>query len=65
MVESRNKSGSYMIIPDPVSSQSTVMNKLEGPPSSALSFIGGVHIGSRALHVLNLIWFGCVARLSH
>ncbi len=29
-----------------------------------LSFIGGVHIGARALHVLNLIWFGCVARLS-
>ncbi len=26
--------------------------------SSALSFIGGVHIGARALHVLNLIWFG-------
>jgi hypothetical protein len=25
---------------------------------SALSFIGGVHIGARALHVLNLIWFG-------
>ncbi len=32
----------------------------EGPPElvSALSFIGGVHIGARALHVLNLIWFG-------
>ncbi len=31
-----------------------------GPPrvSSALSFIGGVHTGARALHVLNLIWFG-------
>ncbi len=26
--------------------------------SSPLSFIGGVHIGARALHVLNLIWFG-------
>jgi hypothetical protein len=37
-----------------------------GPPevSSALSFIEGVHIGARALHVLNLIWFGCIARLS-
>ncbi len=37
-----------------------------GPPevSSALSFIGGVHIGARALHVLNLIWFGCIACLS-
>ncbi len=27
-------------------------------------FIGGVHIGARALHVLNLIWFGYIARLS-
>jgi hypothetical protein len=37
-----------------------------GPPevSSALLFIGGVHIGTRALHVLNLIWFVCIARLS-
>jgi hypothetical protein len=26
--------------------------------SSALSIIGGVHIGARALHVLYLIWFG-------
>ncbi len=25
---------------------------------SALSFIGGVHIGASALHVLNVIWFG-------
>jgi hypothetical protein len=32
------------------------MNKLEGPLSSALSVIGGVHIGAKALHVLNLIW---------
>jgi hypothetical protein len=32
--------------------------------SSALSFIGGVHFGARALHVLNLIWFGYIARLS-
>ncbi len=23
-----------------------------------------VHIGARALHVINLIWFGCIARLS-
>ncbi len=33
-----------------------------GPPEfiSALSFIAdaGVHIGARALHVLNLLWFG-------
>ncbi len=28
------------------------------------SFIGGVHIVARALHVLSLIWFGCIARLS-
>jgi hypothetical protein len=32
--------------------------------ASALSFVGGVHIGARALHVLNLIWVGCIARLS-
>ncbi len=29
-----------------------------------LSFIGGVHIGAKALHVLNLTWFGNIARLS-
>ncbi len=35
-----------------------VKNELKGPRvSSALSFIGGVHIGARALHILNLIWF--------
>jgi hypothetical protein len=27
------------------------------------SFIEGVHIGARALHVLNLIWFRYIARL--
>ncbi len=31
---------------------------VEGPRvSSVLSFIGGIHIVARALHVLNLIWF--------
>jgi hypothetical protein len=38
--------------------QLRVINELEGLLSSALSFIGVVHIGARALHVLNLIWFG-------
>ncbi len=33
--------------------------------SSALSSIGGVHIGARGLNVLNLIWFGYITRLSH
>ncbi len=32
--------------------------------SSALSFIRAAHIGARALHVLNLIWFGNIPRLS-
>jgi hypothetical protein len=32
--------------------------------SSALSLIGGVHIGARALRDVNLIWFGSIARLS-
>ncbi len=27
------------------------------PELTVLSFIGGVHIGARALHVLNFIWF--------
>jgi hypothetical protein len=27
-------------------------------------FIGGVHIGGRALHILNFIWFGYISRLS-
>ncbi len=43
------------------------MNLPEGPlsySSSALSFIGGVHNGARALHVLDLIWFGNIAKLS-
>ncbi len=26
--------------------------------------VGGVHFGTRALHVLNLIWYGYIARLS-
>ncbi len=29
--------------------------------SAALSFKGGVHIGAKALRVLNLIWFGWIA----
>jgi hypothetical protein len=32
--------------------------------SSALSFLGGVYIGVRALLDINLIWFGNIARLS-
>ncbi len=39
----------------------------EGPLSycsSALSLIGGVHIGARALLDINLIWFGYIACLS-
>ncbi len=28
---------------------------------SALSFIGGVHIGARVLLDINLIWFGYIA----
>jgi hypothetical protein len=44
-------------------------NDYRNPPQnsllcSALSFIGGVHIGARALFVPNLIWFGFIARLS-
>ncbi len=39
-------------------------NLHEGPlsVSSALSFIGGVHIGAKALHVLNLIRLGYITR---
>ncbi len=42
------------------------MNYVEGPlfSSSALSFIGKVHIGAGALLDINLIWFGHIARLS-
>jgi hypothetical protein len=37
-----------------------LLNLTRRPPrvSLAVSFIGVVHIGTRALHVLNLIWFG-------
>jgi hypothetical protein len=40
--------------------QSNQLNR--GPPkvSLALLFTGGAHIGTRAPHVLNLIWFGCI-----
>jgi hypothetical protein len=43
-----------------------VMNYLEGPPQLVQHFglSGGVHIGARALHVLNLIRFGYIACLS-
>ncbi len=45
--------------------QSTGNELTRGTPAlSALSFIGGVHIGARALPVLNLIWFSYIARLS-
>jgi hypothetical protein len=33
----------------------------KGPPELIQYF----HIGARALHVLNLIWFGNITRLSH
>ena len=42
----------------------------ESPPvSSALSFIGGIHIGARALHVLNLrgvgtLWWSPLSSVS-
>ncbi len=50
-------------------------NKLSSPPSDELirgppelvqhfRLQGGVHIGAIALHVLNLIWLGSIARLS-
>jgi hypothetical protein len=42
-----------------------VMNLVEGPLRLvSTSLIVGVHIGTRALHVLNLIWFGNIACLS-
>jgi hypothetical protein len=40
--------------------QCTQSNELtRGPPELVQSFrfIGGVHIGTRVLHVLNLVWF--------
>ncbi len=60
---SKNKSSLIPMCPDP-GLHLRVMNLLEGPLiSSALSFIGGVHIGARAPHLLNLIWFGSIACL--
>ncbi len=37
-----------------------------GPPELVQHFvyIGGAHIGARALPILNLIWFGQISRLS-
>ncbi len=40
------------------------MIDLEGAVSSAISLIGGFHIGVKALLDVNLIWFGYIARLS-
>ncbi len=42
------------------------MKLTSGPPwvSSALSFLGGVHIGARALHVL-YIWYGLAKSLAY
>ncbi len=47
---------------DPQSSEGS-----RGPPELVQHFVyrRGVLIGARALHVLNLIWFGCIALLSH
>ncbi len=45
-------------------SEKRIINQRAPRVSSALSFIGRVHIGARALHVLNLIWFGQISRLS-
>jgi hypothetical protein len=55
-----------MIIPHPVRTQSDELTR--GPPDSrvslAVSFIGGVRMVARALHVINLIWFGYIAPLA-
>jgi hypothetical protein len=48
--------------PGPSILQSTEFSR--GTPELAFLFIGGVHISARARHVLNLIWFGYIARLS-
>ncbi len=42
--------------PDGARAQSDELTRGPRLVSSALSFIRGVHIGARALHVLNLIW---------
>ncbi len=41
-----------------------VINYLEGSQELVQHFIEGLYIGARALHVLNLIWFGYIVRLS-
>jgi hypothetical protein len=48
----------FILDRDEVQSQSKELTRVSPRVSSALSFIGGVHIGARALLVLNLIWFG-------
>ncbi len=47
-----------------ISLQSNALTRGPLRVSSALSLIGGVHIGARTLHILNLMWFGYIARLS-
>ncbi len=42
-----------------------VMNKLEDPLSSALSFIGKFIIGARTLHVQNLTQYGLAVSLAY
>jgi hypothetical protein len=42
------------------------MISIEGLLSKfSIQLIGGIHIGARALLVIELIWFGYIARLSH
>jgi hypothetical protein len=41
-----------------VGSWSTELTRVPHELGLAFSFIVGVHIGTRALHVLNLMWFG-------
>jgi hypothetical protein len=49
-----------------VLAHSTGNELTRGPPELVQQFRlqGGIHIGARALHVLNLIWFGYITRLS-
>jgi hypothetical protein len=57
----------YSTEPMPAAQVGPQSNELTGGPSlvsSELSFIGGVHIGARALFALILVWFGFIARLS-
>ncbi len=54
----------YLQAPNPTKERPRSKELTRGPPEVSSALIGGAHIDARTLHVLNLIWFGNISRLS-